>query len=93
MGVLFYSVDTGEAQLEHFVLFWAPHFKHDKRERVQRRTRMINSMENMLHEERSRKSFLFSLDKEDENNVIAAFLHSELAVPHVHGEVNKKVLI
>lgn len=50
-------------------------------------------MENTLHEERSRKSFLLSLDKEDENNVIAAFLHSELAVLHVHGEVNKKVLI
>lgn len=95
MGVLFYSVDSEEAQLEHFVQFWAPHFKHDrdKWEGVQRRTRMINSMENKLHEERSRESLLFSLDKEDENNIIAAFLHSELAVLHVHGEEDKKVLI
>lgn len=68
MAVLFYSVGTGETQLEYFVLFWAPHFKNDrdKLERVQlRRTRMVSGMENMLHEERPRELVLFSLERED----------------------------
>lgn len=87
MAVLFYSVGTGETQLEYFVLFWAPHIKNDrdKLERVQRRrTRMISGMENMPHEERSRELVLFSLEREGENNVTAAFLCTELAVLHVH---------
>lgn len=87
MAVLFYSVGTGKTQHEYFVLFWAPHIKNDrdKLERVQRRrTSMISGMENMLHEERSRELVLFSLEREGENNVTAAFLCMELVVLHVH---------
>lgn len=86
MAVLFYSV--GDIQLEYFVLFWALHFKNyrDKLERVQSRTtRMISGMENMLHEERSKELVLFSLEREDKNNVTAAFLYTELSVLHGHG--------
>lgn len=88
IAVLFYSVGTGETQLEYFVLFWAPRFKNDrdKLESIQRRrARIISGMENMLHEERSRELVLFSLEREDENNVTAAFLYTELAVLHAHG--------
>lgn len=87
MAVLFYSVGTGETQLEYFVLFWAPHFKNDrdKLERVQmRRTRMVSGMENTLHEERPRELVLFSLEREDKNNVTAFFQYMQLAVLHVH---------
>jgi len=68
-AVLFYSVGTGETQLEYFVLFWAPHFKNgrDKLEGVQRRrTRMISGTENIPHEERSRELILFSLERRDQ---------------------------
>lgn len=86
MAVLFYSVGTEETHLEYFIQFWAPHFKNDrgKLEGVQRRTRMISGMENMLHEERSRELALFSLEREDENSVTAAFLYTELALLRVH---------
>ena len=87
IAVLFYSVGTGETQLEYCVLFWAPRKNdRDKLERVQRRrTRMISGMENMLHEERSGELDLFSLETEDKNNMTAAFLYMELAVLCVHG--------
>lgn len=45
---------------------------------------MISGMENMPHEERSRELVLFSLEREDENNVTAAFQYMDLAVLHVH---------
>lgn len=41
-------------------------------------------MENTLHEEGSRELVLFSLEREDENNVPEAFLYTELTVHHVH---------
>lgn len=46
---------------------------------------MISGMKNMPHEERPRKLALFSLEREDENNMAAAFQSTELAILHVHG--------
>lgn len=51
---------------------------------------MISSMENILHEEQSRELALFSLEREDENNVTAAFLYTELNVHHVHDRQTRR---
>lgn len=45
---------------------------------------MVSSMENTLHEKRSRELVLFSLEREDENTVPAAFLYTELTARYVH---------
>lgn len=47
-------------------------------------------MENILHEEQSRELALFSLEREDENNVTAAFLYTELNVHHVHDRQTRR---
>lgn len=51
---------------------------------------MISSMENTQHEESSRELVVFSLEREDENNVPAAFLHTELAVHYVHNRKTRR---
>lgn len=47
-------------------------------------------MENTLHEERSGELVLFSLEREDKNNMPAAFLYAELTVQHVHSRQTRR---